>query len=477
MNEKTRNIKSGKVSNNDFVKRDNERCFLPNNENIHYDSIILLEMICIEEFSNLFDGLDQLYSNLKDYEKSRLMYRKILQDDENNSFRGSLYLPPIINTKFKGQVFTHGTFQDLDDNIDSINITLQATLPSVINLQIQASLDSSYSDKINDIIYTYHDKVEEKIDTLDGEVTTIHQPSSIKKKEIDEIRNNLKNHVINFLSTYFEGLFFKQAKKHISNVPSIDLFSLNYPEETEEINEWLLNNDFYSSFNISAHPLTVYRCDNYLFFESYTDDVFSNYLIIANRKTANQNKMYSSIKSSIQYPLNHYSFELLSLNRWLEIEQRNATELNLLVSKELEYITKNDFKKVISNREKIAKYLFYFERFKIEINKFDFRLTNNSPKFELLGEQKKYLFDFIIENINRNINYMDEFINTLNRHSDNTLALKNIEYSKKMQNIVLLLTVLIIVISFVQIFLVLIQLILDHWTLKMVINHLINYLF
>ncbi|MCC4772061.1 hypothetical protein FXV91_18405 [Methanosarcina sp. DH2] len=148
---------------------------------------------------------------------------------------------------------------------------------------------------------------------------------------------------------------------------------------------------------------------------------------------------------------------MLAFKRWLEIEERTGTELNLLISKESEYVANNQFKKAIINREEITKYLFYFERFKIEINMFDSMLVDDCPAFESLDKKNRFLFRNVMTKIKRHINYIDEFVNTLNRHSDNILALKNIEYNKNVQNSVLRLTYLIIIISIVQIILSIIQ--------------------
>jgi hypothetical protein len=259
MADRNSNIKNDGDSKEKWNKQDNENCFLPNCQKISYDSIIILEMFSIEEFDDLFDGLDKLYSNIHYFERNRLNYRKILHDGERTSLRGTMYLPPIMNTKIKDK-HRFVAFQDLGDTIDSITITLHATLPSFINLQIQASLDSNISDKINGVIYKYHDEVQEKTTTPSGEFTTHYQPEHLKNKEINEIKNNLKNQVIKFLSVYFEGVFFKHANKHISYVPSIDLFSLSYPDKTDEIGKWLSNNNgFFHCFNILFLPRTAYK--------------------------------------------------------------------------------------------------------------------------------------------------------------------------------------------------------------------------
>lgn len=453
-----------------FVIEDNERCFLPNNDKINYDSVILLELFQIENFNDLFDGLDRLYINLNSYDKLSLCYRQIVPEDNENQFRGTLYLPCIVNTKFKGRPLSRVVFQDMDNSINHISINLKATLPSLITLQIQASLDTSVSKSVNDIIYTYHG-VNEQNNSSDYEFPHNDLPSQIKNKQIKDIKNHLKNEVIKFLSAYFEGEFFKEAKKHISHVPSIDLFSLSYPDKLDDISKWFDDCRFFYCFDILAFQKTTYKCENYIFIlnsSSDEKDVFPNHSIIANLKTTNKNG-YATVKGSIQYPLNSCSFELLSYYRWLEMKRRVGTSFNLLVSKEREYIDNNDLSKVISNRELIAEYFFQFERFKIEITGIAAVYVKCNYKFKSLGDGNLCLFDAIMEQINVNLDYMEKFITTLNRHSDSTLALKNIEYTKKMQDLVLFLTLVVIIISVAQ-------MILDNFDSKNIITYLINYL-
>jgi len=167
--------------------------------------------------------------------------------------------------------------------------------------------------------------------------------------------------------------------------------------------------------------------------------------------------MYSDIKTSIQLPLNSYSFELLAFKRWLDIEEKIGTDLNLLMSKESEYIANNKFKKAILNREKITKCLFHFERFKIEVSRFGSMLEGDSPAFRSLGKEDILLFSGIMAQIKHHIHYIDEFISILNRHSDSTLTLKNVEYNKNVQDSVLRLTYAVIIISIIQIALSVIQ--------------------
>lgn len=435
------NASNTNYSKDRYNKKRNEACFLSNNEKIRYDSIIILEMFHREEFCDLFDGLDKLYLNFKDI-GNRLNYRTILSNDEIKMFRRNMpmTLPPIINTNLKYKS-RDVVYQDIDNDINCITITLKDSLPSIISLQIQASLDSSVSDKINNIIHTYHDEAKGKFSEY------------IIQEEINEIKNNLKNQVIKFLSVYFEGFFFKKANDDISYVPSIDLFSLNYPKESDDIREWLLKNHaFFYYFNISAISETTYKCEEYLFLidNISNDGVFSNYSIIANLDNTHKNET-DTIMESHQYGLNYYSFELFCFYRWLEICGKIGNDFSLLISNELKYISKNNIKNVILNREKISTYIYYFKIFRIEFNKYESMFTIYSSDFELLYEEKNYLFDLIIKHIHKRVDYMNEFLNLLNCHSDNTLTLKNIVYSKKVQTSVHILTILLLIIGLIQI--------------------------
>ncbi|MCM1985815.1 hypothetical protein [Methanococcoides seepicolus] len=446
-------------SRKDTIKQLNEMCYPPNNEKVYYDSIILSEIIFIEKWDSFFNSLDRLYSGLNNFDKNELKYRELLDNNKQNAFQRTIILPTILAKEVsKGE---RAVTQKLDPEFVGIVITLNVTLPSAIHLQIHTSLNPNISEKINDILYsTFGEKIEE-FKLLDGTYTSTTSPNNIKFQKINQIKQELKTKIINFLSSYFEGSFFTLSKEDISYVPSIDLFSINYPLELEETRQWLADNShFLQCLDIPTSIYPLYKFNNYIFaINAYTYNLYSNYSLLANRKNANADNGYSDIKHFIQYPLmSEITFELIGFDRWVEVEKRKGTSHQLLISNELEHINKNEFDQVISNRELIIKYIFNFERFKVEFQKFVMTSTRKYHDFRELNEPHNYLFDDQINKmINSNIKYIESYVSILNKHSSSNLALKNIYYNKKIQKSVKNLTIFIIILTVIQVILILSQ--------------------
>jgi len=224
------------------IREENERCFLEDKQKLKYHSFILLELIPLENIKQLIVGLDKLYADASLFQKSRLNYKKFLSDCHSKLFqRFILNLPYIItsNLKGKGEVFSLGCiFYDLGDNIQSIYISIYKVMPSSVLLRFQVCLNSKISEKINDLIYQYHEEIRESIETPKGESITVYGPEIKKKTEIYQLRKDLHKEAVDFLKNYFKGYFFELSQENISAVPSIDLFSLDYPVKEDEIFVW-----------------------------------------------------------------------------------------------------------------------------------------------------------------------------------------------------------------------------------------------
>src|SRR3989344_9159890 len=434
-----------------FVKEQNEWCFLPNKQKIRYNSIILLELFQLEDFDKLIQGLDILYEELRPHQDSRLDYRKILENSKSSLFkRNTLNFPYISDLRFKGKILPDAVFYQLGDYIRHLHIKLYQILPSAVVLQIQVYIDEEASTRINDVIYSYHKEVKEPIITPKGKFTKIYGPTNLKEKEIHSLKDEIKNQAITFLSKFFRGYFFKLNEKYDSIIPSIDLFSLEYPISDKEILKWgLENSSFFQCFKTDINGYISFKYNQYLFCQDNYEN-FHNYLIFANRKIS-KSEMYSSIDANIEEPLNFCCFDLLAIDRLLEVQERLAGEFNSKISKEISDLNKNKLKNVLNNRKEIYKEIFYFERFKVEFK--NYHPIPDKFSFESLGEKKSKLFDNLSNNIKRKISDISDILNIFNQNSESILRLKNIEYAKKMQDWVMCLTILIIILTLTQIFL------------------------
>lgn len=433
-----------------FIKKINELCFLPNMEKIKYHSIIMYEFFSREDFDVLIEGLDKIYEKLNPLDRSILNYKNILQNFKYGQY--SYHLPDISDEKFKGKFLPNRVFHNIGNDICNLSMKIHKIIPSFAILEIKAYLDDKISDELNEIIYAYHDEIKEHVETISEKYGITYYPDHVKAKEIYELKTDIKYQIINFLSNYFEGHFFKLSETNIAVIPSIDIYSLNFPEKDDEIINWGTNNSsFLHCFNSFIWQNT-YRNNNYLFCEeSSHEEHFNNYSIFATRDKSKYSDMYPNVDRSIVGEFNSRPFVVLAFFRWLEIEEQIVGNFNSLISEEIEYLEKINLKSVIANRKIISKELFYFERLKVELNLNNFDFFYTELDFKSLGEEKNDLSDGIIKNVNKRIGDIDEIINKLNEHSINVFNLKNMEYSKNIQDWIVILTIIIIELTLIQI--------------------------
>ena len=438
------------------VRQENERCFLKDKQKLKYHSFILLELVPLEKIEQLIFGLDKLYVNAALSQKSRLNYNKFLSDCHSKLFqRFILNLPSIVSSNLKGEVLSDCIFYDLGDKIRRIYISIYKVMPSNVILQFQVCLNDKISEKINDIIYQYHEETIESVGTSKEGFVRLYGPEIKKKNELYQLRKNLHKEAIVFLKNYFNGDFFELSKENISVVPSIDLFSLDYPLKEEEILDWgFVNNPFFSCFNVHIDPYKTFKHENYLFcIESKTDVVSNNYVIFANRKTSTE-KMYFNIDSAIELKLNFCSFDLIAIERWIRIQENVVEKLSSTVLEEISKIQENKFSKAIKTRKSILKDVFYFKSFGVgcKWNSFVFnQFTFKSLKDKNNPESQIDLFKGLKEGIDTRTKEISSIIDVFTKQSETILNLKNLEFSKNMQASVRWLTIVIIALSIFQI--------------------------
>ncbi len=434
------------------VKKENIDCFLPYEEELKCHSLILLDIFNFEDFDNLINGLNRLYANSDIVDSSRLKEAENYIKSEDKLFKfWFLHLPLITNSLLKVKL-PLGISHDLGNYINNINITLYGILPSMVILQVQLDLNYTFSDKINDILYNFHNETINTIETSKINYTERISPKHHKELEIKNLRISIKTEIIKFLSEYFTGYFFRLYKDNPSIIPSVELFSLTYPIGDNDVLEWGRNlKDFFSCFSTSISHDNSFKHSRYLLCrENYLETQFSNYLIFANRNFP-ECPEYSDFDHSIEYNIKNCSFELLAINRFISIQKRLVEKLNKMISKEIRYLQKNKLNKAIENRKSLNSELFYFERFKIEFKQYEKREVYLNRRDFIVLNGKKDFFNNLAKIIDFKMDEIGNSIKTLNKYSNSVLKLNNMKYTKKNQDSVLLLTIAVIFLTVVQI--------------------------
>lgn len=438
----------------DHIKKRNEWCFLKDNQHVKYHSFILLEIIPLEKINQLFDGLDNLYSEVLESGScsSRLDYRRTLSNCQSKLFqRYTLYLPPLATSRLKGKIFPCVAFHDLGNNFQEMEISISHPIPSTIILQINVHLEEEISKKINDIIYEYHT---EKREPIKGTFTRIFSPDHQKESEIYQLRKSLHEEVVNFLRKYFSGYFFELVNTTPSVVPSIDVFSLDLPSKDDEIVNWgKENHGFLRCFSTFIDPYYCFRHDNYLLtFETNDANEYNNYLIFSNR--LERDTGYYDIDSGIKGEINDCDFDLLAIDRFIKQQENHVGELNLIISQEIENIQSNNFNKAIGNRKKVIQTSFSFERFSVEFKRFRFFPIEFEFNKLVIGEQSSKQIEFfkgLQDNINARIKEITALNSLFSHEHETILSLKNLEFNRRMQWLVLILAIIMLIFTVIQI--------------------------
>lgn len=440
-----------------LIKNSNESSFLPNKEKVKFHSIIILELFNFEDFPNLIKGLKELYDELnkseiilfKDIDYSRI--EDIIKDLKNpvESTWRWYNLPPIFNSTSSSPF---GVTYDLGINIDRIGIGLYKISSSLVTMQINVKLKSTISDNLNKIIYKKYEEDEVISRYPDGRRKSMTLPVGLKSREINDFRLKLKMEIIDFLSSFFKGQLFKLCGNDYSIVPSIDLYSLNYPENIEDILKWGEEvHGFLDCFGISVNEFSSFKYNENLLCEEHKFK-YPNYIILINRRLLNR-----SDEETINL-FDYKSFVILALHRLTYIHNNILGELNATISNEIQNLEKNELIDVLENRKIISQKIYDFQRFKIEFELLKAEYILDLPFVSMAANKKDryFLFDYIIEQLKKHTIDIDNAINTLNQHSDLTLNLTNIDYSRKNQILTNRLTWIVVVLTILQVVLVII---------------------
>lgn len=421
-----------------LIKKENEYCFLEDKE-IYYHSIVIMELFNLEDFNNLLKGLKDIYADLNvlDFDIINKLEKKL--NNQNSKLFNQWYmnLPFIADVKLKGKVLPSGVLHDLGKNIDFLSIRIYGTSPSTVIVQIHADLNSKVSEQLNGILHKYHEEVVEIHETPRGKYKEHFLPINLKKREINDLRYSIKIEVINFLKNYFKGFFFNLVEEEGKLVPSVDLFSLNYSSDNDELLNWLNKHTyFFECFSVSSYD--PFKCGNYILFEE--DSNYKNYLMFADRETANI-ELYDTVDGSIIDTPKDYSFEIFVIYRWVEIQEKIVGAFNSLITSEILNLENGELKKIIINRKRIYHEMFSFERFKAELESYS--LNYNFMNFISI-RHGFYLSKSLSETINIKLEKIEGLTKTFDKYFNSILNLKNVEYSKKSQDHVVFLTALVI---------------------------------
>jgi Mg2+ and Co2+ transporter CorA len=193
-----------------------------------------------------------------------------------------------------------------------------------------------------------------------------------------------------------------------------------------------------------------------LTFETSDSHSYNNYVIFANR-IESVHTGYYDVDSGIKGEINDCDFDLFAIDRFVKQQENHVGKLNLILSQEIENIQSNNFNKAIGNRKKVIQTIFSFERFSVEFKRYRFFPIefefNELVVREQLGKQIEFFKD-LQDNIDARIKEINSLNSLFSKEHETILSLKNLEFNKKMQDKILYLTILMIILTFIQVILI-----------------------
>ncbi|MCK9152192.1 hypothetical protein [Methanobacterium alcaliphilum] len=421
------------------VKNENESCFLPNNDGIYYNSLMVFELIEIEKFDDLLSSFNDIFDNFESIDYSTIENIELnILNHKNSLFKEyDVVLPFINSTKIKKRFSSNRVYHDLGEYINAIQIIIHGTSPSTIILNIRALLNEKASDDLNSIIYKNHDPLVKAHSQHTRHQNIIYTPKQVKTEEVSELRSKIKKDLINFLKGNGIDGYFINPQTNPNQVPGIDLLSFDTPDR-DYCHEWALTNEnFLHCFNTSLIPEHTFTHENFILTnENLKNEKIRNYILFS---------PYTIDPVESLEHLKNCGFPLIAFKRWFEIQEIKINSLNQNLSKDL--MDNNNTQLLIKTRSDIYNDLHSFKRFKEELES---GLPLNKCYFENITSNS----DFFNELQSDMIKYGDsisEKVDTYLKASDSTLKLRAIQSNEKTQNRILYLSYAIIFMILLQV--------------------------
>ena len=264
-----------------FDERLNRETRPPDGQRLVLHSLRFAEVIELEDYDRLEEGLNRLYDETLNYNNvlaspsEQEGYREFIANSKRAFLsRRWANLQGFVSKSF-ADVHRDGIIlkpvRELPEGVTSLSFLLCQVLPSMVVVVTRVSYDESISDRLNTIFMEY---CKERIEK--HEQRTLHIPlDRVKAEKIQEFLSNLQTTSELFISTYFKGAFLSARREGVRyKCPSIKLYSLqDIPfQPISSLTNWIVNRrHFIDVLGYGAVPSWMYQFDNnYLLLRRYS---------------------------------------------------------------------------------------------------------------------------------------------------------------------------------------------------------------
>lgn len=390
-----------------------------------YRSIVLMEMFEKEDFSNLLDSINEIFNLSIEF-----------SDDPEKTFNfGRSY--QLSNLKNKSFTSVDGQDYDLGNEINYVKINVFQVMPSFVCITFEFFLNETFSKKYLDII---------KQNFKRG--TSRNQIVNSNNNDIHNLKVPVFETIIGLLSK-FNGYFYRSYSKDcdFSIFPSLDYYLLDFPSDEEALKKWI-NSKMYFLLSIN-----IRHQKNNFFLEEDEDEL----ICTKNRFKGNHSNYTLFSKNSNPSDIDGYYFEILALDRWIDIQISDFNNLKSNVEDKLLNLNKNNLKDSLFDKNELSRKLVSIERFK-----FDYKFIQTFTIFKSIINEKNEFFDTIQNNIFNKIKEVNFAKSFIDEQLNDLLNIKNIEFNEENQKKTRFLEIIIVFLTGTQIILAAFQILLKN---------------
>lgn len=432
----------------------NEQCFLKDKEHVNFNSVIINEIF--HDKNSLKEGINKLFNSFgkeEDYPNWKDTMNFI---DDYKVFNSKIKFVFTIYNENSNNKKLFSTLK-LGNYIDSIHISIISISFSIYALEMRAFLNEKATDELNHIIYSYHKTEIRKTEYYGDYKSFICDPITIKWAEIDNLKKKIKSDLIEFALRYFSGYFLSLYDKSTGLIPSVDVFSFNFPITNKNTIDFDQINFFLSCFNFSSEYFI--NDDFFIYEENYRLPSYlnKNFILFINShllKKQHNNNLEEN-EAIIWFLDRRMTFYSIALNKWFKLQENIIADINNYLSTEINSLKYNNLDKILKNRNRIYKKIFIFETFKSEIVDNDAIFTDGIEG-TLFSEEECFI-EFIKREISLQSKKIQTQISLFKYYSDYNLKIKNIEFNKNNVTfnkfnsiIILILTVIVGILTYLQ---------------------------
>lgn len=256
---------------------------------IKIHGMMVAEVFEESRFDELKEGLEEIYSdNNLEYRVERL--KDIFERPSIGSWGNSNIQVKFADESEKDDLLGDRVqFEELGPYVEFVEFSLTRVSPSFMVLQIALHFSNEGRQILNDIYSYTHEEFREEITGAER----IHNPTNLKKEEIQLVKDQATEDVMSIVENYFQGSLSRDSEDYekLVKMPVYSLESLSdYDDSLDDEDQFedrsniekfsISNSSFLNTLGVSFSDYKIYEHDYYfLSCDSNPSDVFTDFSV------------------------------------------------------------------------------------------------------------------------------------------------------------------------------------------------------